>query len=296
MSAARAAYVLVMAAVQASAVSAQTPAHLHGGGSDGDHALTTSFVDAAREATRRYHDRAAAIADGFRLLGPDFPAMGEHWVQPGRMVEGRLDVTRPQALSYAVIDGRPVLMGVIYAKPLLPGEALPAFPAPGLPWHDHGGAIDEESVLLHHTPSAGEGAAGVRLTMLHAWIWVDNPDGVFSADNWALPFIRVGLAVPERVPHDAARMLSLLSGGDRYFRMLVRALARPTPQEESAVGAHIADGRAWLAAWLPDATRDAALDAASLDELEARWRALWQDIAGVLRPEAAARLHTLVLP
>jgi hypothetical protein len=189
-----------------------------------------------------------------------------------------------------------VLTGVIYAKPLVPGEPLPAFPAPGFPWHDHAGAIDEESVLLHHMPTSGDGAGGVRLTMLHAWVWVANPDGVFSADNWALPFIRLGLDVPGGTPTDAARMLSLLAGGDRYYRMLLRALARPTPEEEEAAAGRIAAARAGLEAWLPGAVRGQALDEAALAELATGWSELWADIAGGLRPDAAARLHPLILP
>jgi hypothetical protein len=296
MSAVRVLVAVALAAAQPSVAGAQMTPHHHASGHVADSALTTSFVEAAREATRRYHDRAAAVADGFRLLGPDFPAMGEHWVQPGRMVEGRLDVARPQALSYAIIDGQPVLTGVIYAKPLAPGEALPAFPAPGFPWHDHAGAIDEESVLLHHVPTSGDGAGGVRLTMLHAWVWVANPDGVFSADNWALPFIRLGLDVPEDTPADAARMLSLLAGGDRYYRMLLRALARPTPEEEEAAAERIGAARAGLEAWLPTAVRGQSLDEAALAELTTGWRELWVGIAGELRPAAAGRLHPLILP
>jgi hypothetical protein len=287
------AFLFVLPAVPGAA---QTPAHHQHGDHEPDPAFTTSFIEAAREATRRYRDRAAAIADGFRLLGPDFPAMGEHWVQPGRMVQGQLDVTRPQALSYAIIDGRPVLTGVIYARPLAPGEALPDFPRAGFPWHDHAGAIDEEAVLLHHVPTAGDGAGGLRLTMLHAWVWLDNPDGTFSADNWALPFVRLGLAVPERIPTDAARMLSLLSGGDRYYRMLVRALVRPTPEEDAAVAVYLEEARAGLATRLPRYAADGALDGAALDSLESGWQALWREVAGVLRPEAAARLQPLILP
>jgi hypothetical protein len=296
MSSLRACCALLLTSLLPPAATAQTPAHHHHGSHEVDTALTSSFIEAARDATRRYRDRSAAIADGFRLLGPDFPAMGEHWVQPGRMVEGRLDVSRPQALSYAVIDGRPVLTGVIYARPLVPGEPMPDFPAAGFPWHDHAGAIDEESVLLHHVPTQGDGAGGVRLTMLHAWVWTDNPDGVFAADNWALPFVRLGLDVPAHVPPDAARMLSLLSGGDRYYRMLVRALVRPLPQEETAVAAFLEGARDGLAGWLPGSATDRLLDDATLQALGDRWRALWQEIAGVLRPEAAARLRPLILP
>lgn len=254
------------------------------------------FVAAVRSATQRYHDRAAAIADGFRLLGPDFPAMGEHWVQPGRMVEGRLEVSRPQALSYVIIDGRPVLTGVIFAKPLRPGDRLPDFPQPGFPWHDHAGAIDEESVLLHHVPSAADSGSELRLTMLHAWVWSNNPDGMFSADNWALPFMRLGLDPPEHTVPDAARMLSLLSGGTRYYTLLFRALARPTAAEEEAAILMLRGAQTELESWFSDRPEDRTFDQTTLGWLARRWQLLWSEMAAALRPEAAARLRPILMP
>jgi hypothetical protein len=255
------------------------------------------FVQAARAATDRYHDRSRAIADGFRLLGPDFPAMGEHWVHPGRMIDGTLDVAKPQALSYAVIDGRPVLVGVIYARPLHGTEAAPDFPVPGYPWHDHVGAIDEESVLLHHVPT-GEGAApGVRLAMLHAWVWTDNPDGVFAADNWALPFVRLGLEVPLQIPPSAARALSLLSGGDAYYRLLFRALVRPAAEQEVHAHSRITLARDRVQQWLDArAQGEIRVSEADLAMLSAYWRELWTDIRGRVDPVAAERLHLLLTP
>jgi hypothetical protein len=201
------------------------------------------FVNTAREATARYRDRSAAIADGFRRLGPDFPGMGEHWIHPGRMVDGVIDAARPQALSYAMIDGRPHLLGAIYATPLGPGDAPPdAGPGAGH-WHDHTGSIDEESVLLNHTPSAASATSDVRLAMLHAWVWLDNPDGTFAADNWSVPFVRLGLEPPPEPAPAAARALSLAADGVAYYLLLFRALARPTPDEEAVVGARLGRAR-----------------------------------------------------
>lgn len=282
------------------AVHAQTPPHGHAHHDRADTPLVDdpaaieAFVSAARAATERYHDRAAAIADGFRLLGPDFPAMGEHWVHPGRMVNGTLDVARPQALSYAMIHGGPVLTGVIYAKPLHGDEAPPDFPVPGYPWHDHVGAIDEESVLLHHVPSGDAAGSGVRLAMLHAWVWTNNPDGVFAPDNWALPFLRLELDVPPRIPVAAARALSLNSG-DGYYRMLFRALALPTPSEEKAAQDRIRHARdrveRWHAARPPGESRVEERDLAWLAQL---WTDLWTDVASAVQPGVASRLELLL--
>jgi hypothetical protein len=285
--------------LSAIAVPAQSP-HAHHGARvrpAADAGAIESFVAEARAATERYHDRSQAIADGFRLLGPDFPAMGEHWVNPGRMVDGTLDVLRPQALSYATIDGRPILIGIIYARPLHPGEAAPDFPLPGSPWHDHIGAIDEESVLLHHVPTMEGTGSGIRLAMLHAWVWTPNPEGTFAADNWSLPFVRLGLPVPERIPPPAARALSLLTGGDAYHGMLFRALARPDAAGDRRAREHI-DGaservRRWHAG-RGDAT--APLAAAELDWLAALWTELWTEVARGAEPVAAERLRLLLDP
>jgi hypothetical protein len=250
---------------------------------------TEPFVRAAREGSARYRDRRVAIREGYRLLGPDFPAMGEHWVHPGRMVDGVMDADRPQALSYIVLAGEPVLTGVIFARPLAPDESPPAFPYAGLPWHDHVGAVDEESVLLHHAMSSD--GAGFRLSMLHAWIWTDNPDGLFAADNWSLPFVRLGLPVPDTIRIGSARALSLLGGGEPYHLMLLRALTGADP--DSAAGAAVILGslRDATARWLD--ARDAAdepIASEDLEMLDAWWTDAWLRIAAGLPSERAERV------
>ncbi|HSJ13495.1 MAG TPA: hypothetical protein VK939_03715 [Longimicrobiales bacterium] len=67
------------------------------------------FLDAARRAAEKYRERAVAVREGFRRVGPDFPGMGEHWIQPGRLVSARFRVEAPAVLTYAVIGGEPSL-------------------------------------------------------------------------------------------------------------------------------------------------------------------------------------------
>jgi hypothetical protein len=252
------------------------------------------FVEAARAATERYRERAVAIGDGFRMLGPDFPGMGEHWIHPGRMLEGTLDVTRPQGLSYAIVDGRPALLGVIYARPLAPGEAAPDFPVPGQHWHDHVGAIDEESILLNHAPSAGATTPGLRLAMLHVWVWLENPDGVFASDNWAVPFFRLGIEVPSEIPPDAARALSLLAGGDRYYLMLFEALSSPSRTDLTAAGELIARVRGEIGVWFSEKRPMGGLNEHDIRWLEQRWTGLWAEIARSIEPSSRTRLDPLL--
>lgn len=191
------------------------------------------FLSEARAATTRFQDRSAAIADGYRRLGMDFPSMGEHWVNPGIILAGRFEVARPAMLSYVTIGGKPVLAGLVYAIALGPGEAPPAVPGGVGMWHEHNGTVDDESMLPEHR-GGGEindpkqrstlaPNASTRLAVLHAWTGVANPAGVFAAENWALPFARLGLGTPERIPVGAAHALSLLSGGEEYYIALASA-------------------------------------------------------------------------
>ncbi len=250
------------------------------------------FLAHGRAATARYRDRSVAIADGYRLLGPDFPAMGEHWINPGLLLDGRFDAAQPAVLSYATFDGRPTLLGVAYAFPLGPGEAPPPFPGHG--WHDHVGSIDEESVLLNHIVSGHGHQPGVRVAMLHAWLWLENPAGVFESDNWALPFTRLGLEVPAAFPTGAAKALSLASGSDLYYLMLLRALAQPTTAEETAAQELLTRYRGLVEAWLSARpSPQSLLSAAELAEVSTLWTELWRQIDSRLRPAAALRLRPI---
>src|SRR5215203_2892336 len=121
-------------------------------GCDAPEVLTSPsrFVDCARAGTERYKDRTVAIRDGYRLIGRDFPAMGEHWIRIGLVFDGKFDASRPEVLNYVVIGGRPQLLGVGYAMPLLAGETAPEGPAGPHAWHDHFRTVDDETVLPHH--------------------------------------------------------------------------------------------------------------------------------------------------
>jgi hypothetical protein len=255
-----------------------------------------AFLEVARRATSRYQRRTEAIRDGYRLLGPDFPGMGEHWIHPGLMVGARFDPARPQVLTYANVQGEPRLLGVAYALALSPEEAPPDFPPGANLWHDHTGSIDEESVLLNHAISGASPSAGLRIAMLHAWIWLDNPDGVFSDNNWSLPFVRLGLPPPSTDAVPAARALSLASGGDRYYRALFRAIGRADEADDMALEAAIRHSTDEVARWLEFAERESPLDGEQIESL----RRIWEDLASRLEqtvsPAVADRLRPIWTP
>ena len=74
----------------------------------------------ARRAIARAH---AAIADGFRPVGVEFPAMGEHWVNLARVMADTLDPAMPPVLIYVMVNGKPQLGGVAFTDLLGRGES-----------------------------------------------------------------------------------------------------------------------------------------------------------------------------
>jgi len=250
----------------------------------------SAFADRARAATEKYRDRAVAIADGYRLIGDDFPGMGEHWIHIGLVFDGAYDPTRPEILTYVTLAGTPRLLGIAYALPLLDGEVPPEEPAGRAAWHAHAGSVDDETLAPHHHHS-GHADHGPRLAMVHAWVWLENPEGLFAADNWAIPFLRLDLEAPRQAATRAGKALSLLTGGDAYAARVVRAAAAPLALDETALRAVIARGSA-RAADVVERRSNSRLAPEALEALGAAWDAMWEDIEAMLPTEAVERLRS----
>ncbi len=233
-----------------------------------------AFTDCARAAAEKYQDRGKAIRDGYRQIGRDFPAMGEHWIRIGLVFDGAVDPARPEVLNYVLVDGKPKLVGLGFAAPLLAGELAPEAPAGRDAWHDHSRTIEDETILPHTEPAHAHddhGAEpGSRLAMLHTWLWAPNPDGVFAAENWALAYVRLGLTVPSNAPLGAAKALSLLTGGVDYFAELGADQLRPQPRDRAKVDAILRDARLKVEA-LINGRRGNELTAAELSSLAGIW-------------------------
>src|SRR6185437_5295770 len=183
------------------------------------------FLWRVRTSTARYRDREQAVLDGYRPIGGDFPGMGEHWIDIGTLFSRTFTPDRPAILEYATIDGRPTLVGVAYALPLLPGEMPPALPG-NVAWHLHAGTVADESDLLSQAMESHASMHGARLAMVHVWAWLPNPGGTFHAENWALPFVRAGVDPPPVDPGPVAgRVVSLLSGGDAFYEGVFLSVA-----------------------------------------------------------------------
>jgi len=132
-------------------------------------------IEAARQATARYHDLSKAKADGFAefYLCTDQDgagAMGQHFVNGDRVADPSLDEKSPEALVYAPKPGGGYrLVGVEYVVIAADWDALHSSPP----------------VLYGRTLKRV--AAGNRYGLpdfyeLHAWIWRPNPRGMF--DDW----------------------------------------------------------------------------------------------------------------
>lgn len=180
--------ILALLGIFASPVPAQHAAHVaHHPATAGGDTITDAFVARVRAATERYQDLSAAIADGFRRMGPDIPSLGEHWVNLARIATGGTTAVQPPVLIYVRVDGAPVLAGVAYTALLGAGDPYPDHPVPSRYWHEHNGNVDEEILPLNHRADArASPPASTRLAVAHAWIWIANPDGLWVADNPAL--------------------------------------------------------------------------------------------------------------
>jgi hypothetical protein len=143
--------------------------HSHGG-------QTSDLVKIVRDATERFRDVRVAEREGYQLLfgcvsGPDFGAMGLHYVNLSLVGDDVLDPTRPEIVIYEPTpSGRLRLTGADFlvfadtwqkghptATPQLMGQLLHLFEAPnrfGLP----------------------------AFYTLHVWAWKENPNGTFV--NW----------------------------------------------------------------------------------------------------------------
>jgi hypothetical protein len=254
-----------------------------------------AFVAAAKQAAAKYRTQAAAVADGFRPVGVEFPAMGEHWVSLQRVMANTIDPALPSVLIYVTVDGRPTLGGVGYTDLLRPGESLPQTPAPNF-WHEHNGSVTEESFPLRHQmgqePKADNGEA-IRLAILHLWTEIPNDAGVFVADNWRLPLRRLGTAA--RLSSSALHAIALAQDETGYYALMLRAGVRPTDRDELIIDRVLADARASAikqTAALRASSSKRRPASADDDSLATVWENLWRALGDRL-PSRRTQLSVL---
>ena len=265
----------------------RAPSHRHAATLAAGRADADSFLALARRGTERYADPAVAGREGFRRVGVEFPAMGEHWVNLARVMADTLDAASPSVLTYARIRGRLTLVGVGYTDIMSPGEQPPAFQREH--WHEHNGSIAEES--LARPASGGARDDALRVAILHAWTPLANPAGAFVTDNVALPFARHGLAPAEGADPRLVAALALAAGTADYYELASRGDDARAPGDTVA-RALLARHAAGAAAAVGGAGD--TLDVARREALLGRWDALWREVgrAHPARARTAARLRT----
>ena len=180
-------------------------------------------IEEVRQATARYRDHAVARDDGYRVFGSEGALMGEHWYRSD-LVRKPLALDQPSTLQYATIANERRLVGVAYTTYRRPTDPMPeGFVGADDHWHVHdvvklARAISEGRPLLRWLTEnritrgkLGGGDGRTHLTMVHAWIWLENPDGMFANDHPVLPYLRAGLpeSWAEKGRLDAARGISL---------------------------------------------------------------------------------------
>lgn len=164
----------------------------------GDPALGPQLA-AVRGATAQFHDVSAAMAAGY--LNPDgrlcdqiaIGTMGIHSPNPALMPTQNLDPLRPEVLLYLPKpEGGFRLIGVEYIQFVLlrnpaTNQVAPWF-AP-TPWPSNYEVVTPTPQLFGQTfqgPMPGHIPGMPWHWDLHAWVWANNPNGVFAQWNPAL--------------------------------------------------------------------------------------------------------------
>jgi len=150
--------------------------HSHAGVT-ADRRSSNALVQAVREATEQFKDVEAAEQAEYHLLfgcvsGPDYGAMGLHYVNAGLVFDGgELNPMQPEIILYeALPNGRLRITGADYL-------------VVAKDWDDkHPGDPPQLMGQLFHRFEAPNRFGLPDFYTLHVWAWKDSPTGTFS--NW----------------------------------------------------------------------------------------------------------------
>ena len=178
-------------------------------------------LNKATEELDRFKDSNVATAEGYvHYDGYDTFSMGEHWNNKEVYESGVCDRSRPSHLQYLVVEGKRTLIGTGYVcnPEVYESEKNKMFDK-SIVWHIHGpawwllpnGSTEDYRDLADSLPNKvatidwqticrNEGGipAEQNIRMLHTWNWIPAPEGKFAHENISIPFIRVGLPVPDK--------------------------------------------------------------------------------------------------
>ena len=154
-----------------------------------------SQLDEIRAATEKYQDIDVAIADGYRQTTNQVPNMGEHWNRRGAGSRD-FDPSDPDILMYITNDdGEKELVGTsfVLSRSRVGDDHPDAFAGQLDNWHVHyelcsgNPDIASRSATRHECQAGGGAFIPSYGWMIHAWVWTDNPLGVFQMWNPSLP-------------------------------------------------------------------------------------------------------------
>jgi hypothetical protein len=127
---------------------------IHDGGHDENYIINADGDDLIQltnsQATTKYHDVNAVLADGFIrtpacVEEPGLGGMGIHFINPARIMDPAISRLEPEILLYLETEDRMKLLGVEYMFPIGPPDAPAPNPAPRHP-----------SSLAGHSPNRGD--------------------------------------------------------------------------------------------------------------------------------------------
>jgi hypothetical protein len=133
------------------------------------------LVNVVRAATERFKDVSVAEAEGYALMfgcvsGPDWGAMGLHYVNLPLVIDNVLDPARPEIVIYEPQpNGKLKLIGADFL--VFAGG-----------WHATNQATPQLGGQLMHLFESPNRFGLPDFYTLHVWAWKDNPSGTFS--NW----------------------------------------------------------------------------------------------------------------
>ena len=156
--------------------------------------ITVAQLDRAKQATAKYQDVHVAEANGYHAMGPDMPGAAVHFVLT--LDPKTFDVEKPPILVYEKnpsASGGYSLTGVVYLLNAVAGpDGQPLdspFPKSLAQWHRHAnicllpGLANPHGFTESQCREKGGQFVAQSPWMIHAWIWKDNPSGVFSTEN-----------------------------------------------------------------------------------------------------------------
>lgn len=159
-------------------------------------ATVTKQIDIVRRETRKFHNVSNAIAVGYVLPNPAVcvsspaGAMGIHWVHSRRAADIVVAAEQPEVLLYIPNrDGGFELVGVEYFAPVLVRNISTDAVAPWFSkerWGAGYQVVNPAPTLFGQTfngPMAGHEPGMPWHYNLHAWIWKNNPSGMFADFN-----------------------------------------------------------------------------------------------------------------